>query len=129
MTRKLFISGFAWGPVEKKWPRFREVFYGFDPEVVADMPAELLEHLSLDSGIVRNRVKIKATVRNAQEVLRVRAEYGSFWRFIRSLDGCTYAERAQRVAARFACVGPNTVYYFLLDCGEPVPSTKPPGVG
>lgn len=128
MTRKLFISGFSWGPVEKKWPRFREVFYNFDPGMVADMPEPLIEHISQDAGIIRNRVKIRATVRNAQEVLRIAGEHGSFWKYLRSLDGLSYKERSKKIAKRFLCVGPNTVYYFLRDCGEPVPSNKPEGV-
>jgi 3-methyladenine DNA glycosylase Tag len=128
LTRKIFVSGFAWEPVNKKWPHFREVFYGFDPEMVADMPEPLVEHISNDKRIIRNRVKIRATVRNAQEFLRIEQEYGSFAGFLRSLDALTYGERAGRIARRFASVGPNTVYYFLRDCGEPVPARKPEGV-
>ncbi len=128
LTKKVFVSGFSWGPVEKKWPRFREVFYNFDPGMAADMPEPLIEHVSQDAGIIRNRVKIRATVRNAQEVLRIAEEHGSFWNYVRSLDGLKYAERSKVMAKRFACVGPNTVYYFLRDCGEPVPSSKPEGV-
>lgn len=128
MTRKLFISGFSWGPVEKKWSRFREVFYNFDPAMVSDMPEPLIEHISLDAGIIRNRIKIRATVRNAQEFLRIADEHGSFWKYLRSLDGLKYGERSKKLAKRFLCVGPNTAYYFLRDCGEPVPSGKPEGV-
>jgi 3-methyladenine DNA glycosylase Tag len=129
LTRKLFVSGFAWAPVNKKWPRFREVFYNFDPETVADMPELLLDELARDEGIIRNRVKIKAVVKNAQEMLLLSGRHGSFWAYLRSLDGLAYEERAKRIAKHFACVGPNTVYYFLHDCGEPVPSVKPEGVG
>ncbi len=129
MTRKLFVSGFSWEVVEKKWPRFRAVFYDFDPETVANMPAELIEHISRDPGIVRNVVKIRATVRNAGEMLQIASEHGSFWRYLRSLDRLTYEARAKVIAKRFLCVGPNTVYYFLKECDEPVPEVKPPGVG
>ncbi len=129
LTRKLFISGFAWEPVKKKWPRFRELFYAFDPKIVADIPGELVEHISNDPGIIRNRVKIKATVKNAQEFLDIAHEHGSFRGYLRSLDGLAYEKRAKDIAKRVACVGPNTVYYFLLDVGEKVPAVKPPGVG
>ena len=129
LTRKLFVSGFSWAAVDKKWPRFREVFYGFDPETVAEMPGELIEHVLQDPGIVRNGVKVRATVKNAQELLRIAEEHGSFRAYLRSLDSLTYAERSKRIAKRFASVGPNTVYYFLHDCGEPVPREKPEGVG
>ena len=129
LTKKLFVSGFSWAVVDKKWRRFCEVFYDFDPETVADMPAELVEHIMKDAGIVRNGTKVKATVRNAGEMMKVAGEFRSFSRYLRSMDGLSYDQRSKQIAKRFACVGPNTVYYFLRECGEPVPSVKPPGVG
>lgn len=128
MTKKLFVSGFSWGPVEKKWPHFLEAFYDFDPATVADMPPELVDHLCADTGLVRNATKIKATVRNAAEFLKVADEHGSFAAYLRSLDGVEYSARSKAIAGRFACVGPNTVYYFLREAGETVPEEKPEGV-
>jgi 3-methyladenine DNA glycosylase Tag len=128
LTKKLFVSGFSWGPVEKKWSRFREAFYDFDPETVAEMPPDLVDHLCSDPGLIRNSVKLRATVRNAAEFLRIAEEHGSFSVYVRSLDRMDYASRSKAIARRFACVGPNTVYYFLREAGEPVPEEKPEGV-
>ncbi|MEX0763489.1 MAG: DNA-3-methyladenine glycosylase I [Dehalococcoidia bacterium] len=128
LTRKVFISGFAWEPVRNKWPRFREAFYQFDPGMVADMPEPLIEHLCQDAGLIRNRVKIRATVKNGHAFLKIAEEFGSFWDYLRSLDDLAYEDRARAIAKRFAATGPNTVYYFLMDCGEPVPDEKPDGV-
>ena len=128
LTRKIFISGFSGDPVAPRWPRFREVFYAFDPGIVAEMPDLLIDHLQQDPGIIRNKRKLRATVANASEFVRIGEEFGSFHDYLRSLDNLTYGQRAREIGKRFASVGPNTVYYFLEDAGEPVPAVKPEGV-
>ena len=128
LTRKIFISGFSGDPVAPRWPRFREVFYAFDPGTVAEMPDLLIDHLQQDPGIIRNKRKLRATVANASEFVRIGEEFGSFHDYLRSLDGLPYERRAREIGKRFASVGPNTVYYFLEGAGEPVPPVKPEGV-
>jgi DNA-3-methyladenine glycosylase I len=128
LTRKIFISGFSGDPVATRWPRFREVFYAFDPGMVAEMPGLLIDHLQQDPGIIRNKRKLRATVANASEFVRIGEEFGSFHDYLRSLDDLPYEQRAREIGKRFASVGPNTVYYFLEDAGEPVPPVKPEGV-
>ena len=128
LSHKVFISGFAGPPVKARWPRIREVFYAFDPGTVAEMPGLLIEHVQEDPGVIRNKRKIRATVENASEFLRIREEFGSFHDYLRSLDDLPYERRARDISRRFKSVGPNTVYYFLADAGEPVPELKPAGV-
>lgn len=128
LTRKIFISGFSGDPVATRWPRFREVFYAFDPGTVAEMPGLLIDHLQQDPGIIRNKRKLRATVANASEFVRIGEEFGSFHDYLRSLDDLSYERRAREIGKRFTSVGPNTVYYFLEDAGEPVPPVKPEGV-
>ncbi|HJM53867.1 MAG TPA: DNA-3-methyladenine glycosylase I [Dehalococcoidia bacterium] len=128
LTRKIFISGFSGDPVSARWPRFREVFYAFDPETVAEMPDLLIDHVQQDPGVIRNKRKLRATVANASEFVRIVEEFGSFHTYLRSLDDLPYERRAKLISDRFQSVGPNTVYYFLEDAGEPVPRVKPEGV-
>ena len=128
LSRKIFISGFANEPVRQRWPRFQEVFYGFDPGMVAEMPGLLVDEVCEDTALIRNRPKIRAVVENARVFVSLAAEHGSFHAYLRSLDGLSYAARSRDVSARFRRVGPNTAYYFLMDAGEPVPAHKPPGV-
>ena len=128
LSHKVFISGFAGPPVKARWPRIREVFYTFDPGMVAEMPDLLIEQVQEDPGVIRNKRKIKAVVANATEFLRLREEFGSFHSYLRSLDDLPYERRASDISRRFKSVGPNTVYYFLADAGEPVPEQKPAGV-
>jgi 3-methyladenine DNA glycosylase Tag len=128
LTRKIFISGFSGDPVATRCPRFRAVFYAFDPGTVAEMPDLLIDHLQQDPGIIRNKRKLRATVANASEFVQISEEFGSFYDYLRSLDDLSYERRAREIGKRFASVGPNTVYYFLEDAGEPVPPVKPEGV-
>ena len=128
LTRKIFISGFAGPPVKARWPRIREVFYAFDPGTVAEMPGLLIDHVQQDPGVIRNGRKLRATVANASEFVRIHEEFGSFHDYLRSLDDLPYERRAREISKRFKSVGPNTVYYFLVDAGEPVPEQKPEGV-
>lgn len=128
LTRKIFISGFSGAPVKARWPRIREVFYAFDPGTVAEMPGLLIEHVQQDPGVIRNGRKLRATVANAAEFVRLSEEFGSFHDYLRSLDDLPYERRAREISRRFKSVGPNTVYYFLVDAGESVPELKPDGV-
>jgi len=79
-------AGLSWDTVLRKRDRYREVFDGFDPEKVAGYGAKKVRQLLSDPGIIRNRLKIAATISNAQAFLKVQQEFGSFdayvWRFV-----------------------------------------------
>jgi DNA-3-methyladenine glycosylase I len=79
-------AGLSWDTVLKKRARYREVFAHFDPKKVARYNAKKVKRLLADPGIIRNRLKIAATIRNAQAFLQVQKEFGSFdayiWRFV-----------------------------------------------
>lgn len=79
-------AGLSWDTVLKKRPRYREVFDGFDVEKVARYDKKKVRELLKDAGIIRNRLKIAATISNARAFLKVREEFGSFdayiWRFV-----------------------------------------------
>ena len=79
-------AGLSWYTVLKKRERYREVMDGFDPALVAEYDAEKIESLMGDAGIIRNRMKLESTVKNAKAFLRVQEEFGSFdayiWKFV-----------------------------------------------
>ncbi|MBD3752600.1 MAG: DNA-3-methyladenine glycosylase I, partial [Micrococcales bacterium] len=68
MSLEGFQAGLSWITILRKRPRFREVFEGFEPEVVATFGGDDIERLMADAGIVRNRAKIEATISNARLV-------------------------------------------------------------
>ncbi|HBX54948.1 DNA-3-methyladenine glycosylase I [Pseudomonas sp. UBA2684] len=78
ISLRIFRAGLKHSLVDAKWPAFEEVFFGFDPEKVVLMGAERLEHLMQDARIIRHLGKLKSVPRNAQFILDVRKEKGSF---------------------------------------------------
>lgn len=79
-------AGLSWETILKKRARYREVFDQFDPAKVAQYTDADVARLLADPGIVRNRLKVNATIVNARAFLAVQAEFGSFdayiWRFV-----------------------------------------------
>ena len=79
-------AGLSWDTVLQKRARYREVFDAFDAEKIARYDKKKVRELLKDAGIIRNRLKIAATIANAQAFLQVREEFGSFdayiWRFV-----------------------------------------------
>lgn len=71
-------AGLSWSTILNKRENYRRALDGFDPEIVADYGEAKLAELLTDPGIVRNRLKVAATVRNARAFLAVCDEYGTF---------------------------------------------------
>ncbi len=80
-----FQAGLSWSTILNKRDAFREAFRGFDPRVVAAFDDDVRARLMADAGIVRNRAKIDATIRNAAALLATAAEFGSFDAYLASM--------------------------------------------
>lgn len=76
LTLEAFQSGLSWSTILAKRPAFREVFAGFDADVVATYDERDVERLMADARIVRNRRKIEAAITNARATVSLRAEGG-----------------------------------------------------
>jgi DNA-3-methyladenine glycosylase I len=79
-------AGLSWETILRKRDAYRDAFAGFDPVRVARFTPARIEKLLTNDGIVRNRLKIESTVRNAKSFLAVQKEFDSFdvyvWRFV-----------------------------------------------
>jgi DNA-3-methyladenine glycosylase I len=75
-------AGLSWDTILKKRENYRAAFDGFHPAKVAAYDRRKMQALMRDPGIVRNRLKIASTVKNAQAFLKVQEEFGSFDRYI-----------------------------------------------
>jgi DNA-3-methyladenine glycosylase I len=75
-------AGLSWSTILRKRENYREAFASFDPEVVARFTARRRATLLKNPGIVRNTLKIESTVTNAQAVLELRKEFGTFDRYL-----------------------------------------------
>ena len=91
-------AGLSWATVLKKRSRYRQVFDGFRPEIVATYDDKKIAELLADPGIIRNKLKINSAIRNARALLAVQEEFGSFddyiWQFV---DGRTLVNRWKRM--------------------------------
>ncbi len=79
-------AGLSWETILKKRQNYREAFGNFDPQIVAQYDTASEKRLLTNAGIIRNHLKIKATITNARAFLAVQKEFGSFdayiWRFV-----------------------------------------------
>ena len=129
-------AGLSWSTILAKREHYRSVFDGFDPGAVAAYDEHTLETLLVDPGIVRNRLKVYGTVRNARAFLAVQDEFGSFDAYLWDrVDGRPVVTRrrpddglpastdlSDRLSADlkrrdFTFVGPTITYAFLQAVG------------
>ena len=79
-------AGLSWSTIIKKREGYRKAFVNFDYKKVALFDETKIEELLQDPGIIRNRLKVKSAVTNAQRFLEVQKEFGSFdayiWQFV-----------------------------------------------
>ena len=130
-----FQSGLSWLTILKKREAFRAAFHGFDPERIARYTEKDKARLMADAGIVRNRLKVEATIDNARAMLKLQERTGLarfLWSFV---DGTpvinertsfkevpAQTEMSRRIskalkAEGFRFVGPTTVYAFMQSTG------------
>jgi len=77
-------AGLSWITILKRRENYRNAFADFNAEKVAKMTEQDVERLMHDSGIIRNRLKIKSTITNAQLFLQIQKEFGSFCNYLRT---------------------------------------------
>lgn len=81
-----FQAGLSWAIILKKREGFRKAFKGFDVQKVAKMSEKDVERLMKDTNIIRNRLKISGTIKNAKAYIAIQKEFGSFdkylWSFV-----------------------------------------------
>jgi DNA-3-methyladenine glycosylase I len=135
ISLEAFQSGLAWITILRKRDNFRAAFSGFDPEVVARFGEDDVARLMADAGIVRNRLKVAATIANARAVLDLRDAGTSLpevvwahrpdparpapagWGEVPAVtpESTALAKALKRHGFRF--VGPTTAYAAMQACG------------
>ena len=85
LVLETFQAGLSWITILRKRENFRQAFDDYDYQKIATYGEDKYETLLLDAGIVRNKLKIRATIGNAQTFLKLQKEHGSFsnyfWKF------------------------------------------------
>ncbi len=87
ITLDAFQAGLSWLTILKKRDNFDKAFDGFDPNVIVAYDDKKTASLMNDAGIIRNRLKIAATINNARRFLDVQKEFGSFDKYIWQFTG------------------------------------------
>lgn len=129
-------AGLSWATVLKKRDGYRKSFAGFDPEKVALFDEEKIQELLQFEGIIRNKLKVRSAVTNAQKFLEVQKEFGSFdnyiWQFVDGKPIVNNWENMSEVPATspesdalskdlkkrgFKFVGSTIMYAHMQACG------------
>ncbi|HEY4240810.1 MAG TPA: DNA-3-methyladenine glycosylase I [Kofleriaceae bacterium] len=126
-------AGLSWLTILRKRENYRAAFAEFDPAKVARFTPAKVEKLMLDEGIVRNRLKIAGTVKNAKAFLDVQREFGSFDKFVWSFVAGKPIRRKHPAPVAttpesdalskalkkrgFTFVGSTIMYAFMQACG------------
>jgi DNA-3-methyladenine glycosylase I len=129
-------AGLSWATILRKREGYRTAFERFEPKRVARFDRRRIERLLRDPGIVRNRLKVDSTVNNAQRMLDVQDEFGSFdayvWQFVggapivnrwRKLEDLPSETQESRVMSRdlkrrgFRFIGSTVCYAFMQAAG------------
>ena len=82
MTRRVFQAGFVWRVVDHKWDGFEDVFFGFPPDKIVMLSPDQIDRFAQNPRIIRNRQKVLGVQANAQFILEITHEHGSFGIFI-----------------------------------------------
>ncbi len=131
MSLEAFQSGLSWAIILRKRDGFRSAFSGFDPDIVAAFGPGDVDRLLADAGIVRNRLKVEATIHNARTLVALDSSFSDLlWSFAPSdrpaprraadvpattPESVAMAKELKRRGFRF--VGPTTAYALMQATG------------
>jgi DNA-3-methyladenine glycosylase I len=136
LVLETFQAGLSWATVLNKRDHFREAFDQFKPESIAYYDSDKIQALLHNSGIIRNRLKIHATVTNARAYLAIHEQGECFsdliWQFVDGQPVCNHWESIQQLPAisktsqqmsrflkqkGFRFVGPTICYAYMQAVG------------
>ncbi len=129
-------AGLSWSTILKRREGYRESFANFDPEKVAQFDEDKIQELLQFEGIIRNKLKVRSAVTNAQKFLEIQDEFGSFdnyiWQFVdgepiinhwKSLKGVPPTTKESDALSKdlkkrgFKFVGSTIMYAHMQACG------------
>jgi DNA-3-methyladenine glycosylase I len=117
LSLELFQAGLSWLTILKKRDAFRRAFDGFDPATVAAYGEAERARLLADAGIVRNRLKVDATIHNAGVVLDLARRHGSFAAWLGAQGDLSREEWVRLFKRTFRFTGGEITNEFLMSAG------------
>lgn len=110
-------AGLSWETILKKQDHFYRAYHGYDIRRIARYGQRDRERLLKDAGIIRNRLKVDAAIDNAQRVIAIQTEYGSFRAWIDRHHPRPIEEWVKLFKKTFRFTGGQIVNEFLLSTG------------
>lgn len=107
-------AGLSWTTILNKEANFRAAFDDFDIQKIAQYDEAKCDELMNNSGIIRNRLKINATIYNAQQVIEIQKEFGTFKHWLDQQGKLSKLEWVKIFKKRFKFVGGEIVNEFLM---------------
>lgn len=136
MVLDAFQAGLSWVTILHKRENFRAALDNFDPEKIAKYNHDKINNLLQDAGIIRNKAKVNATVKNAKAFIKVQKEFGTFdkyiWQFVGHQPKANHWKTAAEIPATspaaeamsadlkkrgFGFAGPTICYAFMQAAG------------
>ena len=131
-----FQAGLSWITILNKRENFKKAFDNFDYKIIANYNDDKIQELLLDSGIIRNKLKVYSAVINAQNFMKIQQNHGSFsnyiWAFVNNTPIVNHPEKLTDVTSTtelsdqiskdlkklgFKFVGSTVIYAFLQATG------------
>lgn len=129
-------AGLSWATILKRREGYKTAFANFDPRIVATYDEYKIQELLQFEGIIRNKLKVRSTVLNAQKFLEVQKEFGSFntyvWKFVEGKPKINHPKNLKEIPATspesdalskdlkkrgFKFVGSTIIYAYMQACG------------
>ena len=110
-------AGLSWNTILLKQDNFRKAYHQFNIKKVAAYEAEDVERLLSDAGIIRNRLKVHAAIHNANVILDLQKEHGSFKKWLELHHPKTKEEWMKLFKKTFKFTGGEIVNEFLMSTG------------
>jgi DNA-3-methyladenine glycosylase I len=110
-------AGLSWDIILKKKPFFREAYAGFDVRQVAQFDEGDVTRLLNDGGIIRNKLKIHSSIYNAQQIVQMQADHGSFSAWLDHHHPLGIGEWVRLFKKTFKFTGGEITKEFLMGIG------------
>lgn len=110
-------AGLSWDTILKKQDNFRAAFDNYAIATIAAYDDAKISELLQNAGIIRNKLKINAVIYNAQQILKIQKDFGSFKRWLDQQNPLSKAEWVALFRKEFKFVGGEIVNEFLMSTG------------
>lgn len=110
-------AGLSWETILNKEANFRKAYSNFEIETIAEYSEQDRERLLSDVGIIRNKLKVNAVIHNAQQIIHIKEEFGTFKQWLDKMHPLSKDEWTKLFKKTFKFVGGEIVNEFLMSTG------------